>query len=120
METEIDFHWNCEEVNKLLGRGWQVVLFQDRLLRIIHAIAVPKGKSLDIAVRECLEYEQPKIVGRAWTLDDASRGHFRGPMLFLGAGLSVAETLHSVTEKVVFGRLPDGEGGYLYPPKEVD
>lgn len=109
-----DFHWNAEECLKILDRGFRIVLMQDGLGSIT-ALAIPKTKSLGGGLREWRENE---LSGK--TTEDIQRFVFEGPERFSGCGFTVAEALHSLTEKVVFCRLPDGKGGYYTPPPKTD
>lgn len=88
----------ADEVLKLLDNGWRVLLYKNQL-GSISALAVPKGKSVNAAYRELLRYESP---------DDTpiEQLGFDGPNRYVTDGFAVAEVLHNLTEKVLFGRLP--------------
>lgn len=118
-EEQVPFTWNAEEALKLLDRGYRIVLTKDGLGGIT-ALAIPKGTSLNKGLRDWKEFEAPEPVGRPWMIEDAQREIFAGPNKFSGGGHSVAAALHSLTEKAVFNRLPDGKGGFFTPPPEPE
>jgi hypothetical protein len=106
----VEFAWNAEEALKLLNRGYRIVLTQDGLGDIT-AVAVPKGESLNAGLKAWRDYNP-----ECETTEDIQRSVFEGPNKFSGGGRGVAQALHCLTEKAVFNRLPDGEGGFFTPP----
>jgi hypothetical protein len=90
-----------EEARKLLDSGWNVVLWKDGLGQY-SALAYRAGESADKAVKAWREY-----FGDSTDPDDMV---FGGPHRYCGCGLSVADALEAVTEKVLFRRLPGEKG----------
>lgn len=90
--------YNAEEANKLLDRGFSILLFKDGLGEI-SALAVARGERIAAALRRWVNYDPSPDMPTADVV-------FDGPNRMCGGGLTVAQSLHSVTEKVVFGRLP--------------
>lgn len=116
--NETAFSWNAEEALKLLNRGYRIVLTQDGLGDIT-AIAIAKDVSLNAGMKAWREFDGMPLIESATEeeqLADMRRSIFLGPNKFSGGGRSVAQALHCLTEKSVFNRLPDGQGGYYTPP----
>lgn len=113
MEGEaIAFTWNADEVLKLIDRGYRVVMFKDGLGDVT-ALAIPPGVKLDAGVKRWRDYD-----GEGGdTIEGIQRDVFSGPNKFSGGGRTASQALHCLAEKAVFGRLPDGRGGYFEPPE---
>lgn len=121
-EYERAHPWRADEALKLLGNGYRIVLFQDGLGDVT-AVAAPAGRDLDGAVLAWRRHGPPEITGREWTVEDARRDVFDGPHKYAGAGNgphAVSKALHCLTEKAIFHRLPDGDGGFFTPPPAPD
>lgn len=89
---------NAEESAKLLDNGWKILIFKDGL-GTYSALAVEEHRSADKALKAWCHYEPPEGA----TPEEMV---FSGPHRLCGCGFTVAEALHSLTEKVLFRRLP--------------
>lgn len=118
-EPAPEFRWNAEEAHRLLDRGYRIILTKDGLGDVT-ALAVPKGESLNGALRDWRNhdgYEAERLAcGLPEDVSDAvvrvlmQRSIFNGPDGRTGGGRSVAQALHSLVEKMIFKRLPHGDG----------
>ena len=90
------------EANKLLDNGWAVLLFRDGLGSYT-AIAHRDGTSADAA-------------RQAWADDDHEDCVFGGMNKYSGCGFNIAGALQSLTEKVLFNRLPERDKSHDAQP----
>jgi hypothetical protein len=88
----------AEEVRKLLDNGWQVLLFRDGLGQC-SALAVREGADVSAALEAWRDHEPGAGVSPRESI-------FDGPHRYCGCGVTAADALAAVTEKVLFRRLP--------------
>lgn len=84
---------NAEEARKLIDNGWAIVMFLDGI-KSYTAIAFRQGESADQAVND-------------WQDEDHEDMVFGGKYRYAACGFTIADTLESLTEKVLFCRLPE-------------
>lgn len=83
---------------KLLDNGWNIFIYKN-LLGSYNAIAVAKGKSVDIAIDDYISYEEREDIPIHETI-------FDGPNRYCGEGFTIEQALEMLEEKVLFRRLP--------------
>lgn len=88
----------AEEVRRLLDNGYRVLLFVDGLGEY-SALAVRGEESVDAALAAWDDHEPPA------TLPPKDLP-YDGPNRLCGHGLTVADALHAVAEKVILRQLP--------------
>ena len=90
---------------KLLDNGWQILLFRDGLGQY-SALAVRDGASVDEAIARWADHEPDERAEGEAAEQWSDRHVFGGPNRYCGCGVTIADALAAVTEKVLFRRLP--------------
>lgn len=89
---------DVEDARKLLDNGWNVLLFRDGLGQYSALAYRPNQTSASQALRDWRDHD-PKCSPKESVFD--------GPHRNCGCGFSIEDALRAVTEKVLFGRLPE-------------
>lgn len=86
--------YDAEKARQLLNLGYRLAVLLDGLG---HVSVLATQDNLEDAVEDWVAYDSPL---------SPAESVFDGPNRYCGEGLTVAEALESVTEKVLHGRLP--------------